>query len=64
MHEHVLNRVVLYLTDAHTKVTTAEGTVSEGNNKAGDVVYGGAAKHAELNLSDQPIEVLVTEFKY
>jgi quercetin dioxygenase-like cupin family protein len=64
MHEHVLSRVVVYLTDARTKVTAADGTVTESSYKAGDVVYGGAAKHSEVNVSGHPIEIVVTELKY
>jgi len=30
---------------------------------AGEVTWGGPAKHIEENLSDKPFEVLVVEFK-
>jgi len=64
MHEHQLNRVNVYLTDAATRVTAADGTVTTPAFKAGAIVSGGAAKHSETNTSDQPIEVIVTELKY
>ena len=64
MHEHQLNRIMLYLTDAKVRVTNADGKVEMTPRKAGDIAQGGAAKHSEENTSDQPTEVLVTELKY
>jgi hypothetical protein len=49
-HEHILNRVVLYLNDQ----TAA---------KADDVRMSGAATHAEENASDQPAERIAVELK-
>ncbi len=64
MHEHTLKRIVTYLTDANTRVTGADGKVENQQHKAGDVVWGEHAKHKEQNLSDKPLEVVVTELKY
>ncbi len=64
MHEHQLKRIVLYLTDAKTKITNADGSVDDTPHKAGDIVTGAAAKHTELNLTDHKVEVIVTELKY
>jgi uncharacterized RmlC-like cupin family protein len=63
MHEHLLNRVVTFLTDANLKVTTPDGESKMLKMAAGDVTTGGAAKHIEENLSDHPFEVVVVEFK-
>jgi quercetin dioxygenase-like cupin family protein len=63
MHEHQLHRIVLYLTDASVRVTTADGKVDKTPRKAGDIVEGGAVKHSEENLGDKPVEVIVTELK-
>lgn len=63
LHEHVLNRVVTYLTDQDFRVTTADGAAEQVKHKAGDVSWGGPAKHKEENLSDRPFEVLVVEVK-
>ena len=63
MHEHVLNRVVTYLTDQNFTVTTAEGKVQSVEHKAGEISWGGPAKHKEENLSDKPFEALVVELK-
>lgn len=49
-HEHVLNRVVLYLND-------------QPGAKADDVRIAGAATHAEENASDQPADRIAVELK-
>ena len=64
MHEHQLSRIMVYLTDAKVQVTSADGKVETTPRKAGDIVQGGAARHSELNTTDQPVEVLVTELEY
>jgi hypothetical protein len=49
-HEHVLNRVVLYLND-------------QGNTKADDVRIAGGSTHTEENASDQPADRIAVELK-
>lgn len=49
-HEHLLNRVVVYMND-------------QPNAKADDVRMGGAATHAEENASDGPAERIAVELK-
>jgi hypothetical protein len=49
-HEHILNRVVLYLND-------------QAGAKADDVRMAGAATHAEENASDQPADRIAVELK-
>jgi hypothetical protein len=49
-HEHILNRVVLYLND-------------QGTRKADDTNMAGAATHAEENASDQPADRIAVELK-
>ena len=49
-HEHILNRVVLYLND-------------QTNGKADDVRMAGAATHAEENVADSPAERIAVELK-
>lgn len=63
MHQHTLNRVVVYLTDQNFRITTADGKVETSTHKAGEVSWGGPAKHTEQNLSDKPFEVAVVELK-
>ena len=50
MHEHILNRVVTYLTD-------------HPNAKAGEVHLSGAATHTEENAFDQAVERVAVELK-
>jgi len=50
MHEHLLNRVVLYLND-------------QPGAKADDVRIAGPATHAEENSSDQPADRIAVEIK-
>jgi len=49
---------VVYLTDVHQSVDGVE-TV----HKAGDVAWLEATRHAEENLSDQPLEYVLVELK-
>ncbi len=63
LHEHTLNRVVTFLYDSNLKVTTPDGESRILTTLAGEVTWGGHAKHTEENLSDQPFEVVVVEFK-
>ena len=49
-HEHILNRVVVYLND-------------QPGAKANDVRMAGAATHAEENASDQPADRIAVELK-
>ena len=63
MHQHGLNRVVVYLTDMNFKVTSADGKVDNSVHKAGDVTWGVPNQHKEENLSDKPVELVVVEVK-
>ena len=62
-HEHALNRVVVYLTDQDSKLTTPDGKVEESKHKAGHTSWGGPTRHKEENVLDTPVEVIVVEFK-
>jgi hypothetical protein len=61
MHEHQLNRVVVYLKDQNVKMTTAEGKVDVATHKAGDASWGEAVTHKEENQNDTPFEAVVVE---
>lgn len=63
MHEHVLNRVVVYLTDQNGSMTTADGQTTTSQHKAGEVSWGGPVKHMEQNNMDHAFEAIVVEFK-
>jgi quercetin dioxygenase-like cupin family protein len=63
LHEHMLNRVVVYITDQDGKMTAPDGKVDTAQHKAGEASWGGPVKHQEENLSDKPFEAVVVEFK-
>jgi hypothetical protein len=62
-HEHYLNRVVVYLTNQDSQMTTPDGKVDESKHKAGEASWGGATRHKEQNVLDTPVEIVVVEFK-
>jgi uncharacterized RmlC-like cupin family protein len=62
-HEHMLNRVTVYLTDQDFRVTTADGKVDSVQHKAGEAAWGTPVIHKEENASDKPFEVIVVEIK-
>jgi quercetin dioxygenase-like cupin family protein len=55
--------VIVYLTDAHEKFTSSDGKTQDLKKKANDVAYFDAAKHAEENAGDKPVEMIVVELK-
>ena len=63
LHEHALNRVVVYLSDQKIRVTTPDGKSTVSERKAGEVGWAGPAKHKEENLNSSPFEVMVVELK-
>ena len=63
LHEHQLNRVVVYLTDQNTRMTQADGKVDTAVHKAGEASWGGPVQHKEDNLMDGPFEAIVVELK-
>ena len=63
LHEHMLNRVVCYLTDQNGAMTTPDGKTETAQHQAGEVSWGGPTKHREENLRDGPFEAVVVEFK-
>lgn len=63
MHEHLLNRAVVFVTGGNMKVTADNGEVKNLTPAPGDLTTGAAAKHTEENVSDKPFEVVVVEFK-
>jgi quercetin dioxygenase-like cupin family protein len=63
LHEHRLNRVVVYLTDQNGSMTTPDGKTETAQHKAGEVSWGGATTHREENLRDGPFEAVVVELK-
>ena len=55
--------VIVYLTDVHEKITSADGKIQDLKKKANDVTYFDAAKQTEENAGDKPVEMIVVELK-
>jgi quercetin dioxygenase-like cupin family protein len=62
MHQHP-STVLVFLTNTDLKITNMDGTMQEVHRKAGEVAYLDSARHSEVNLSDQPAEVVLVELK-
>ncbi|MGH9784371.1 MAG: hypothetical protein ACRD88_09310 [Terriglobia bacterium] len=62
VHEHPA-AVVISLTDVRAKIHGADGKVQDVTRKKGQAVFNPVTKHAEENVSDQPLEVIVIELK-
>jgi quercetin dioxygenase-like cupin family protein len=62
MHEHPAG-VAVAITDALVKFTLADGKSEERPFKAGQILWIAAEKHAPENLSDKPLEIVLTEVK-
>jgi quercetin dioxygenase-like cupin family protein len=62
MHVHP-NAVVVYLTDAHVKMTTPDGKSVEQSGKAGEENWTPAGMHLPENLSDAPMDAVLIELK-
>ena len=62
VHEHP-DVVAIYLTDLHAKIHGADGSVQDVTRKRGQASFNPATRHAEENVSDQPMEAIVIELK-
>jgi quercetin dioxygenase-like cupin family protein len=62
MHQHP-PRVSISLTDAHLKITLADGKTEERTATAGAERYQAAIKHAVENLNDKDFEAVEVELK-
>ncbi len=62
-HEHQLNRVVVYLTEQNTRLTSPDGKVETSSHHPGEASWGGPTKHKEDNLLDAPFEAVIVELK-
>ncbi len=62
-HEHLGDRVTVFLTDQDFRVTASDGIASVVKHKAGEVAWGTKVTHKEENLSAEPFEAIVVELK-
>jgi beta-alanine degradation protein BauB len=63
MHNHP-GRLVVAVTDTHTRATTADGKSSDASRRAGDTYWSDSVTHQGENLLDTPIEVIEIELKH
>jgi quercetin dioxygenase-like cupin family protein len=63
LHQHAVDRVVVFLTPVNMKVTSPDGKVSELRKQAGEVAFSGPATHREENAAADPIELVAVELK-
>jgi len=63
LHEHSLNRVVVYLSDQNGSMTTPDGQTTTAVHKAGEFSWGTPVKHKEQNNMDHTFEAIIVEFK-
>ena len=62
MHSHP-DGVVIYLTDAETKMTFPDGTTMVNSGKAGTVQAAPGGPHLPQNTGSKAMELLLVEFK-
>ena len=62
LHEHQLNRVVVYLTDQNGSMTTPDGQTTVAQHKAGEFSWGLPVKHVEQNNQSHPFDAIMVEF--
>jgi len=63
LHEHTLNRVVVYLTDQNGSMTTPDGQTTTAQHNPGEFSWGAPVKHMEQNKMDHAFEAIIVEFK-
>src|SRR5262249_25847564 len=62
-HSHT-GRVVVPVTDTHTRATIQDGATTETTRRAGEIYWGDSVTHQGENLLDVPIEVIEIEVKH
>lgn len=65
LHEHRMNRVMIYLDPGNMTLTDTAGKVETLNFKAGEVLWSPATTrpHVSLNLSDHAVRIVEVELK-
>jgi hypothetical protein len=58
MHDIASARLVVWLTDAHLRDMTPDGSANEIHRRAGTIDWVGVQRHAGENLSHEPLEFL------
>jgi quercetin dioxygenase-like cupin family protein len=65
LHEHAMNRVMIYLDAGKMTLTDTAGKVETLNFKAGEVLWSPATTrpHVSLNVTDHPVRIVEVELK-
>ena len=63
LHEHSLDRVVIYMTDQDFRITPEQKDPERVTHRAGDVGWGIPLRHVEENLANRSFEAIVVELK-
>lgn len=64
MHQHMMNRVMIYLDAGKMTLTDPQGQVQTLNFKAGEVLWSPAGGlHTSLNVSGHPVRIVEIELK-
>jgi uncharacterized RmlC-like cupin family protein len=65
LHEHAMNRVMIYLDPGKMTLTDTNGSVETLNFKAGEALWSPvtARPHVSRNLSDSPVRIVEIELK-
>ena len=64
LHEHTMNRVMIYLNDGNIVLAYEDGKTDDQKVKAGEVRWSQAGgKHTSENLSTGPVEIVEIELK-
>lgn len=63
LHEHKLNRVVMYLNDQDIRVTDDAGNVTTVHHKSGEVAWLGPARDSEMNVGKGRSDTVMVELK-
>ena len=64
LHEHSMNRVMIYLDPGHQKITYPNGKVEDIKLKAGEVRWSPASgSHTSENVGDKPFRIVEVELK-
>jgi quercetin dioxygenase-like cupin family protein len=62
MHDH-LDRIVVPLTDFHSRATFPDGSKKESESKKGEANFRTSIRHSVENLGESPYEAISIEFK-
>ncbi len=64
MHEHTMNRVMIYLDEGAQKITYQEGHVQDLKFRAGEAIWSPASgMHTSQNVSGKPYRIVEIELK-